>query len=296
LPVEPDRTRSLGLLFLVAAVIAALVLVLTTEGGSTHPRVRHRHLARHVARHTGPSLQQLMARGNAWIRSTASLGLPIWCAGKRGRDVAFTFDDGPGPYTRLVLKKLRRVHEGATFFDVGVSIEAWPGRLHAELKQAAIGDHTYSHPDLIRIPPAEIQYQLERTKQMIQAQSGEHVDLFRAPYGASNATVEEVAKRLGLLEIMWTQDSRDSLGANWSQIIENVKNGLHPGAIILFHENHGQTVRALTRLLPLLHRRHLRSVSLPRLFAVDPPSVGLIRRGYFGCWPPGKVPKPIGGD
>jgi peptidoglycan/xylan/chitin deacetylase (PgdA/CDA1 family) len=294
-PGEPN-TKRLGLLLGIAAVIAASVLLLTTEGGSTHSRVRQRHASHHVARHAGPSLRQVMARGNAWIRRTAALGLPIWCAGKRGRDVAFTFDDGPGPYTRLVLKKLRRAHERATFFDVGVSMEAWPGPLRSELKQAAIGDHTYSHPDLVRLPPGEIQFQLQRAQQMIQAKSGEHVDLFRAPYGASNATVESIAKRLGLLEIMWTQDSRDSLGANWSQIVENVKNGLHPGAIILFHENHGQTVRALTTLLPLLHRLHLRSVSLPQLFAVDPPSVGLIRRGYFACWPPDKVPKPIGGD
>jgi peptidoglycan/xylan/chitin deacetylase (PgdA/CDA1 family) len=273
-----------------------LALVLATEGGSAHQRVRHRNVARHGVRHASPSLQRVTARGNAWIHRTAALGLPIWCAGKRGRDVAFTFDDGPGPYTRLVMKKLRQAHERATFFDVGISINAWPGRLPQELKVAAIGDHTYSHPDLPTLPPAQIEFQLQRTKQMIQAQSGEHVDLFRAPYGASNATVEEIAKRLRLLEIMWTQDSRDSLGANWLQIIKNVENGLHPGAIILFHENHGQTVRALTTLLPLLHRRHLQSVSLPQLFAVDPPPVGLIRRGYYACWPPGKVPRPVGGD
>jgi peptidoglycan/xylan/chitin deacetylase (PgdA/CDA1 family) len=292
---EPGQDRSLVLLYGGAAAIAVLVLVIATSGGSAHQRVRHRDVARHVL-HTGPSLQQAMNRGNAWIRRTAALGLPVWCAGSRGRDVAFTFDDGPGPYTRLVLKKLRQAHERATFFDVGISMEAWPGRLPSELKLAAIGDHTYTHPFLPGLPPSQIQFQLQRTDGMIQAQTGEHVDLFRAPYGASDASVEAIAKRLGLLEIMWTQDSRDSLGANWSQIIKNVENGLHPGSIILFHENHGQTVRALSTLLPVLRRRHLQSVTLPQLFAADPPSVSLIRRGYYGCWPPGKIPKPVGGD
>ena len=49
------------------------------------------------------------------------------------------------------------------------------------------------------------------------------------------------------------------------------------------HENRGQTIRALTTLLPYLHSHHLRSVSLPELFASDPPSVAQLRRGPAGC-------------
>lgn len=237
-----------------------------------------------------------MAIGNARIRQLARLGLPIYCGGNEGRVVAFTFDDGPGPYTHLALKKLRQWHERATFFVVGISMQAWPGMLPSELKLAAIADHTYTHPFLAGLAPSQIYFQLKRTKDMIWAQSGEHADLFRPPYGASNATVEAIAKRLGLLEILWTMDSRDSLGANWKQIIKNVETGLHPGSIILMHENRGQTIRALTTLLPVLHRRHLRSVSLPELFALDPPPVSLIRRGYYGCWPHGKAPLGIGSD
>jgi peptidoglycan/xylan/chitin deacetylase (PgdA/CDA1 family) len=101
--------------------------------------------------------------------------------------------------------------------------------------------------------------------------------------------VDRAAKRLGLLEILWTVDSGDSLGANWAGIIRNVEAGLHPGAIILMHENRGQTIRALTTLLPELHRRHLRSVSLPELFAADPPSVGQVGRGQLGCSQPVKL-------
>jgi peptidoglycan/xylan/chitin deacetylase (PgdA/CDA1 family) len=84
-------------------------------------------------------------------------------------------------------------------------------------------------------------------------------------------------------------DSRDSLGANWAGIIRNVDAGLRPGAIILMHENRGQTIRALTTLLPVLHRRHLRSVSLPELFATDPPSVAQVRHGEQGCGIPVKA-------
>jgi peptidoglycan/xylan/chitin deacetylase (PgdA/CDA1 family) len=86
-----------------------------------------------------------------------------------------------------------------------------------------------------------------------------------------------------LLEILWSDDSADSLGATWAGIIRNVEAGLRPGEIILMHENRGQTIRALTTLLPELRRRHLRSVSLPELFASDPPSAAQVREGSRGC-------------
>ncbi len=58
---------------------------------------------------------------------------------------------------------------------------------------------------------------------------------------------------------------------------------MHPGAIILMHENRGQTIRALTTILPVLRRRGLRSVTLPELLASDPPSLAQLQAGSRGC-------------
>jgi peptidoglycan/xylan/chitin deacetylase (PgdA/CDA1 family) len=221
--------------------------------------------------------------GSAAIRRLIRLGLPIYCAGHRGNAVAFTFDDGPGPYTYRALRKLARAGERATFFVVGRSADNFPGYLPRELKVAAIGDHTYTHPALTALSPSMVTWQLEHTAQKIKADSGEHVELFRPPYGLHSAVVDRIARRLGLLEVLWSVDSADSLGANYAQIIRNVEAGLRPGAIILMHENHGQTMRALSTLLTELHRRHLRSVSVPELLAVDPPSASQVRKGQAGC-------------
>ncbi|MHB8694471.1 MAG: polysaccharide deacetylase family protein [Solirubrobacteraceae bacterium] len=208
---------------------------------------------------------------------------PIYCAGNRGHAIALTFDDGPGPYTQLVLRKLAKYHQHATFFDVGRSMNYFPGYLRRELRLAAIGDHTYSHPPLTALPAAQISYQLRATKRQIEAQSGQHVNLFRPPYELYNNTVERIAHRLRMLTILWNVDSQDSLGAGYAQIVANVEAGLHPGAIILMHENHGQTIRALTTILPQLRRRHLHSVSIPQLLATDPPSNAQLRHGGLGC-------------
>jgi peptidoglycan/xylan/chitin deacetylase (PgdA/CDA1 family) len=226
---------------------------------------------------------------NAVMRRLLALGLPIYCAGPRGNEVAFTFDDGPGVYTYLALRKLAQARERATFFVVGRSMDNFPGYLPRELRVGTIGDHTYTHPELTALSPAMITWQLERTAQKIEAQTGEHVELFRPPYELHNATVDQIAHHLGLLQILWDVDSQDSLRGNYANIIANVEAGLQPGAIILMHENHGQTIRALTTLLPELRRRHLRSVTIPELLASDPPSAAQVRRGVDGCGAAGRA-------
>ncbi|MDQ6731842.1 MAG: polysaccharide deacetylase family protein [Actinomycetota bacterium] len=200
-----------------------------------------------------------------------------------------TFDDGPGVYTHYALNKLAAAHEHATFFDVGRSVDNWPGYLTRKLKVGAVEDHTYTHGALIALAPGQITYQLQATAAKIQTQTGEAVQLWRPPYGLHNPTVDRIAQQLGLLDVLWDVDSQDSLGANYAQIIRNVEAGLRPGAIIEMHENRGQTIRALTALLPALHRRHLRSVTVPQLLASDPPSVKQVRNGLAGCKREGEV-------
>jgi peptidoglycan/xylan/chitin deacetylase (PgdA/CDA1 family) len=164
-------------------------------------------------------------------------------------------------------------------------MELFHGWLPRDLALGAIGDHTFHHLDLQVLTDAQISSEILSTQRMMEAQTRQRVYLFRPPYGAQDGRVEKVVRRLGLLEIMWSMDSRDSLGANWRGIIRNVAAGLRPGAIVLMHENHGQTIRALPTLLALLHRRHLRSVSLPELLATDPPSIAQVRRGLYACDP-----------
>jgi peptidoglycan/xylan/chitin deacetylase (PgdA/CDA1 family) len=288
------RRIALRLMLVALATAAALVVVIADRGGGRTASARP-HEA-HAARRSAGSLAARDDRGSIstvaylHIRRLIALGRPIYCAGPHGRAVAFTFDDGPGVYTHYAIAKLRRADAQATFFVVGRSVNNFPGYLPRELRVGAIGDHTYTHPDLVFLPPAEVERQLAQTARMITAQSGERVILWRPPYGADNTTIRRIARRLGLLEILWSIDSRDWFGASWSQIIATVEAQLRPGAIVLFHENHGQTIRALTTLLPFLHRRDFRAVTVPQLLASDPPSAAQVRRGWQGC---SRAPAPL---
>jgi peptidoglycan/xylan/chitin deacetylase (PgdA/CDA1 family) len=217
------------------------------------------------------------------VRALIARGQPIYCAGRRGNEVALTFDDGPGPYTRLMIAKLRKHGVGATFFIVGRNLPLLPGATRAERALGAVGDHTFTHPLLTGLEPAAAEREIVRTQAAVARASGGPVFLFRPPYGGRDARIDAIARDHGLLQILWNVDSADSLGANYAQIERTVIGGLRPGAIILMHENHGQTVRAMLSIFAALQRKHVRAVSVPQLLTDDPPSAAQLRAGRLGC-------------
>ena len=212
------------------------------------------------------------------------LGSPIYCGGLRTHYVALTFDDGPGPYTRLALRILRRAHAEATFFVVGKELRRWPGALAQEARVAAIGDHSWSHPDLLFLSNVAVAEELGSTLATVDRDTHVRVRLFRPPYGATDARIARDAARLGLLEVIWSVDTRDSEGANFAQIAANVRRFVRGGSIVLMHENRGQTIEALKfGILPYLRAHRFVAVTVPQLLALDPPTRAQLRDGETGC-------------
>ena len=80
--------------------------------------------------------------------------------------------------------------------------------------------------------------------------------------------------------ILWNVDSEDSLGANSKKISRLVKRGLKPGSIILMHENHGQTLRAMKyTILPALKKSGMTPVTVPQMLAGNPPTAKQLVEG-----------------
>lgn len=244
---------------------------------------------------SGPSASQAQAANAAALTTVprvseraallrlADYGLPVYCGGRSKPMVALTFDDGPGPYTRLVVAKLRKRGVRATFFLVGKQITAYPGLDRTEKRVGAVGDHTMTHALLPALSESAMVAEIAQAKALIERTAAQPVELFRPPYGAHGPGIDLEVKALGLVEVLWTVDSRDSLGADYAQIAHNVIAGLHPGSIILMHENRGQTVRALATIFPALKRSHLTPVTLPTLLSADPPTPRQLRAGGLGC-------------
>lgn len=280
------RRWAVALAGLAVALGLLALLVSVISGGSGGHAAAHASLpdvggagARRpaVARGSGTQAQQ------AAVQRLAAYGLPLFCGGRSKRVVALTFDDGPGPYTRLAIAKLRKHHLRATFFLVGKQIRAYPGLAPLERLVGVDGDHTMTHPFLPALPHAEMVQEIAGAKALIERATAQRVLLFRPPYEGRTPAIDREARALGMLEVLWTVDSRDSLGADYAEIERSVLAGLHPGSIILMHENHGQTIRALLSVFAALARDHLSAVTIPELVAEDPPSLAQLRAGGRGC-------------
>jgi peptidoglycan/xylan/chitin deacetylase (PgdA/CDA1 family) len=276
------------LAFSAALVLAVPAIVVSRHSagptaGHASPRSAATGLGRSLAtapfvvRHVGTAAQL------AAVGRLARSGLPLFCGGRSKRMVALTFDDGPGPYTYLAIRKLHQSRLRATFFLVGKQIRAYPGWAGREAPVAAVGDHTLTHPFLPALAHPEMVEQIAGAKALIEHASGERVVLFRPPYEGRTPAIDGEAKALGMLEVLWNVDSADSLGAEYAGIEHNVIAGLHPGSIILMHENRGQTIRALPAIFAALDRDHLRAVTVPELVEEDPPSQTQLRAGGRGC-------------
>lgn len=212
------------------------------------------------------------------VARVAALGVPIYEAGGRGRYVALTFDDGPGPYTPKVLDELRRYRFRATFFVNGKNFARWRPVLRRTGQEAAVGDHTWSHRYLPGLSPGQQVSDTERSMRASSDITGDRVQLFRPPYGSTTTHLNAWLRSRGVLPVLWSADSRDSLGASREEILSLAKAGTRPGAIILFHENRGQTYWAINRYLPWLRKQGYTAVTVPELLALNPPDLAAVRR------------------
>jgi peptidoglycan/xylan/chitin deacetylase (PgdA/CDA1 family) len=254
------------------------------RGGSPATTAAPRSAAAHAPSNHGAL--PTSAAQQAAVQRFADLGRPIYCGARHGRLVALTFDDGPGQYTHVALRELRRAGARATFFLVGTSVAQYPGPPRRERELGAIGEHTMTHPHLRSLPLTAAMAEIRNGRSAALAAAGPPVDLFRPPYGEHSDAIDRELSRDGMAEILWdvdSDDSRVSPPADYREISADVRRNIRPGSIVLMHENRGQTIRALRGILPALRRRGLRSVSVPELLAADPPSAVQLAAGRRGC-------------
>jgi peptidoglycan/xylan/chitin deacetylase (PgdA/CDA1 family) len=210
------------------AALAAAIAIVALAGGSSHAHTRAKQsttAARpgHAAANdavgaTGTRASATRDGESPEIRRLIALGKPIYCAGSRGDEVTLTFDDGPGPYTRLTLAKLRKHGVRATFFVVGRNIPLLPDAPREERAIGAVGDHTFTHPLLTAIAPGEAEDQIVNTQRALERSSGGRVFLFRPPYGGHDTTVDSIV-RSAADRARGDDDRRATLAADYSYTV-----------------------------------------------------------------------------
>jgi peptidoglycan-N-acetylglucosamine deacetylase len=259
----------------IAVLILALVIAVASSSHGKHP---HPSLSArpHVAVPHKPSDPE--KEEYAAVKSVLAYTPFVREGAAHGRDIALTFDDGPGPYTPQVLSVLERMHVRATFFAIGKMLRYFSVSTVREIEDGdVIGDHTESHPMLAHLSAHDQYEELFEQIARIELLGGHRPVLFRPPYGSFNATTMHELKRLHLLMVLWSVDTDDYLQPGVSTIVERALEGAHPGAIILMHDAGGvrtQTIEALPQIITGLRKRGYRLVTVPRLLMDDPPPAG----------------------
>jgi peptidoglycan/xylan/chitin deacetylase (PgdA/CDA1 family) len=191
--------------------------------------------------------------------------------------IAVTFDDGPGPYTDKLLRMLAAHHARATFFLIGANIRGREATVRRELATGnAIGDHTWTHPQLDTLSEKTVRSELARTLKEIHRATGGTTHLMRPPYGATDKRVGKVAREFGFAQILWDVDTNDWRDRNSKIVAHRAVSWAHRNDIILMHDIHPTTVNAVPKILTGLSRRGFTFVTVPELFAPQPLKPGKV--------------------
>lgn len=225
----------------------------------------------HAARGAAPALRQSSANSQVRYR-------PIGCVrrgpavayrhGPRRKEVALSFDDGPAAITPSFVRMLKANDAVATFFMIGEQVTGNFGpTLREELRNGdALGDHTFTHPDLVA--SGAVASQLQRTITAIRGLSGYTPCVFRPPYGDYDSSVLQTAASLGLATILWEVDPSDYALPGVSAIEQRVLSAVQPGSIVLSHDGggpRGQTLAAYPYIIRALRARGYRFLTVPEL-------------------------------
>jgi peptidoglycan/xylan/chitin deacetylase (PgdA/CDA1 family) len=198
--------------------------------------------------------------------------------GSDSGQMALTFDDGPNdPYTFELLDLLAKHEAKATFFLIGNYVRQRPDIVRA-IHQAghAIGNHTYSHPNLIFVSAARLRQELDDCHKALEDAIGSHAPLFRPPFGGRRPAVLSAARSHGLTPVMWSVTSYDWSATSPEMIVSKVdshiqarKNRqaevilLHDGGHLAFGTDRSYTVAATRQLLEKYSGK--RFVSIPEM-------------------------------
>ncbi len=206
--------------------------------------------------------------------------------------VALTFDDGPdGRWTPKILDILKEKKAPATFFVIGKNMAAKPGLVAREVREGHdVGNHTWTHPDISKVPAAQTAVELSATQRLFETITGRSMRLFRPPYfgDAEPSTPREVAPLLsaqtqGYLSVGLRIDPDDWKSPDASTpkhivdtVISRLQDTVRPGQVVLLHDSGGdrsRTVQALPALIDAIRAHGYKLVTIGDLAGMTPAEV-----------------------
>ena len=177
--------------------------------------------------------------------------------------IALTFDDGPGEYTEELINCLVENNAKATFFMLGQNVEAYP-EIAKKVSDAGmeLGNHSYSHPDLVTIGSEAAAQQVSNTDAALKSATGFEATVMRPPGGSFNDSVKAAIDHP---LIIWSIDTRDWATKSEDQTYQVVMDNAQDGSVVLMHDIHEWSVKAAIRMIPDLIAKGFKLVTVSEL-------------------------------
>lgn len=200
--------------------------------------------------------------------------VPIYAVDTKEKKLAISFDAAWGAdYTLRLLEILDEYNVKATFFLTGIWVKKYP-ELVKKIAASGheLGNHTTTHPHCAALSTEEIKKELLENEEMIYQLTERRTRLFRPPFGEYNDNVIKTAKSLSYQVIQWSVDSLDWQEVGTEAVVDRILNNVHPGAIVLFHNDAKYTPEALPVILKNLQEQGYKIVPISKL---------LIKENYY---------------
>ncbi|MGJ7914807.1 polysaccharide deacetylase family protein [Massilia sp. LXY-6] len=183
------------------------------------------------------------------------------------KTVVLTFDDGPHRrYSEEIAAILKQYDAPAVFFSVGRNLGSLDANGAAHLGAGAevsrklkaagyvLANHSLTHAQLSKQSGDGLKAEILGTDALLRAVDPQRSALFRFPYGARNKEGMHMLADAHLKSVMWNIDSLDWADPVPSSIAERVLRSVDKEGrgIILFHDIHERTVKALPLVLEKL--------------------------------------------
>ncbi|MGG2937112.1 polysaccharide deacetylase family protein [Bacillus pacificus] len=183
--------------------------------------------------------------------------------------ISLTYDAGDSAdKTEEILNILKKHGIQTTMFLTGVWVEKYP-----ELAKRIISDghevanHSYSHPDLTKLPYEDIIEELNKTTSCFEKVLGTRgIALFRPPFGTWNRDVLKAVGELGIpYTIHWSIDTIDWKEPPSEAIVTRIMNRVKERDIVLFHLNGKPTAVATDKVITELKRKGYQIVKVSEM-------------------------------
>lgn len=183
------------------------------------------------------------------------------------KTVMLSFDDGPHrEYSDEIAAILKKYGIPAVFFEVGQNLGEldkegkphlnWGGTVSRRLiaEGHVIANHSFTHAQLSKQKGDALKNEVLGTDALLRTVDAARSPLFRFPYGARNEEGLTLLDQAQLKSMMWNIDSLDWADPVPNSIADRVLRTLdkEKRGIVLFHDIHERTVKALPLVLDRL--------------------------------------------